>query len=297
MERKEGTVILYTELGNFCLRENLSAQYRLWLALRQLDASGGSYIPYTTINPLAEAFVQTPKRLQQVIHKGMNVFWMDEGDGLRYVSKAKLAQCLGLGWLGDKVQADQRYLYGSLKLLKAVTYACNFVRNTEKAGYYDKKGQFRPGGKTISRKALTEMTGVSRAAQYQYEEMLGIKVETQFAYTEADQFIVAPIGERLATGAGVFLRDINSDGKKELVWQTANRYSTEKLEYAGRSKRAKTDRSDGYGATAGRVGRRFFYDGSVKFKKLPGSSVCVFTHERKGHLTGRYFRYYHVEQA
>lgn len=298
MRRDENTVVIHTELGNYCLREKMSAEYRLWLLLRELDPAGGAYVSYEAIFTLPEKLDQTAKRLRQVIQRGMNIFWLDEGDGLRYSSKTRLAKILGLGWLGDRIQVDNRCLYGPLRYFKASVYACNFVRGTEKGSFVGKKGEIFHGGKTISRATLTKITGISRPTQYEYEEMMGIKVDAQFAYADQGQIADVPIADRLVGGKnrGVFLRDINGDGQKEIVWQTPSRFSTQGLKFLGRTKRIPPSGcSDDYSAPAGHARhQRFFYDSPHTFKKLPRSSVAVFTHTRKGHLSGRYMRYYHI---
>lgn len=298
MKRAEGTVVVHTELGNYCLKEGLAAQYRLWLILRSIDKAGSCYVPSTATCDLAEKLDQTPKRLHQVIQKGMNIFWKDEGDGLRYTGRVKLGRSFGLDWLGDRVQLDDRTLYAPLKHFKAAVYAANFVRDTEKGCYFDRKGVQQHGGKTISRATITQITGLSRPTQYEYEEMMGIKVDPQFAYAAESEVSRLPIMERVVDGSrrGVFHRDINNDGKKEIVWQVPNRYSTEGMKFLGRTKKiVRPDRSNDYSATAGRVKKhRTFYSSPHTFRALPDQSVAVFTHQRKGHLNGRYMRFHAV---
>lgn len=226
-------VIIYTNLGNHCLKTNRSAQYRLWTTLRLMDTKGGSFVPAEKIIEAGEWLGLTPKRVSQIIAKGIGEFWRDAGDGgIRYFGKNKLVQIFNLPGLGDRVEIEYEHLLESLKLFKAALFTANYATRSWKEY---KTGHMPVGeGRSFTRKKLRELTGINRITQYQYEELLGVDVEAQYIYAKPEELVINPVGDRLGTTHGVFSVDVDGDGEKELVWQTANRY-TSKLKFAGKT--------------------------------------------------------------
>jgi hypothetical protein len=220
----------------------------------------------------------------------MGLFWTDEGDGLRYSSWRKLVDLLGLQGAGSKITIHERYLYDGMTLFKAASYAANFVRDTWR--FLDASTGKAAGGKTISRALLTKLTGVTRQTQYKYEKMMGITVEHQYVFASVDAIEHLPIADRLPTMAGVRITDVDGDGKRDVVWQTANRYSTSNMraDFSGRAKNRGTGSVDTSGDAGPRT--RVFYDDGKAPKHVGDNGCCVVTNKaKKAFGNGRYFRF------
>lgn len=282
MDTLKDTVTVYTGVGNHCLKADRSDVYRFWTAMRHEDPQGGSYIPHKELYRMGSRMGYSRSRVWKIIHKGYGLFWVDRGDGVRYIGASKLLSTLGIDELGSKVEIEAACLYGRLKGFKAALYAANFAKESWKEIQLTGSGMQPGGGKSISRDKLRELTGISRHTQYEYEDLMGIKVEKQFVSAKQSQVEDIPIADRLVSGSGVFLRDVDQDGEKEIVWQTANRYSVT-LDYGGTSKvKTYTLQRSHFDGTAAQRKQRMFFEKNPASKRISDDGAYVFSKYIRG---------------
>lgn len=197
---------------------------RFWYWLRNDDREDSGHIQY---NEAIDSLIQmgySKYYAQTIIKKGIaKGFWKLSNDRIWLLGIKKLANRYYKNST-DIVLIEKNDLK-KIGKFRCIVYNSTFSRETNKV--VDNK--MRPmGGKRISRAVLTEISGTSKRTQIRYEKMGDTGVEQTYrAFKKDDPNL--PI-----THKPKFEMDVDGDGESELVWQGPNRYSSSKLDYAGR---------------------------------------------------------------
>lgn len=184
------TCPLHPDLALALLRQERTADGRLWLLLRQLDEAGRGWVAMETAQnaftrPDSPLHFCGERQFHNLLRQGEGLFWRVEAKNGRIwlISLVKVAASLGVEKLtGRAVTLPVSALVESIGVVRAHLYA-SFHSGRQEA--------------PIARQTLTTVSGVSRRSQAAYEKRAGVKTKGQIA-----------IGERLTT-----------EGEQEQQWQ------------------------------------------------------------------------------
>ena len=220
------TITVHPDLAVAMLRNDLSSAGRLWLLLRHLDDDGRGWVSVTRARKTLTQ-KESPLRicgwrqLRNLLGQGDNIFWKRDSvpasEGRIWLrSTAKVAAALDVRRLSLRpVTLPLSILLEGIGSVRAHLYA----------SYHSGRESKNP----IARQTLTEVTGVARRSQRNYEEKAGVKrqhnwaVGNQYSQPEAQQrawqhghAIFQIIDHRGKAGTA---------GKSYLAWQLPNSYA------------------------------------------------------------------------
>ena len=220
-------VKLYPDIGLGMLRQGQAAAGRLWLLCRYVDQAGSGALRIDSLkNQLTQTdsplHVCTWRQLRNLLRRGEGVFWRRERAQLWLCSAARVAHALGVPRLtGRPVALPKVALLDGIGAFRAHLYAAFHSGRAKETRHGD---QVMP----IARETLTQLSGVGRSSQRNYEARVGIDVQANFAVgdvlTKENQETCA-----WAKGQALFeLKDYRGQqgkkGKMYLAWQLPNSY-------------------------------------------------------------------------
>ncbi|MCB0031133.1 MAG: hypothetical protein KDE28_24650, partial [Anaerolineales bacterium] len=264
-----GELHLLPDLALAMLKQDLAAPGRLWWLLRHLDRDGRGWHEQGRIRRL---FTKTAwrfcgrRQLANLLKDGQGTFWSFGRGRIWLFSAGRVAHKLGVDHASYRpVAVPIQGLLGKVGLVRAHFYA----------SYHSARANGNGVGMPVARETIAALTGVEPHAQRDYENRLGLAVQTNIAVGEAIQ--PGPEGEALAQerawrhGRALFtLVDYQGKqgekGHRYHAWQLPNSYGA-LHEAQSRGKRRRVNRQlmdlQEKGAGNDRVGRRYFANGKL----------------------------------
>jgi len=159
----------FTEFNRLSIKNKFSPLLRAWYLFRHHSSmyyGGRGWLNQD------EAFIILEKlykknRVREIYQAGFENWWERSGDGINLFSINRVANNLNQ-LPGHRVEIPCE-AFSTLLQFKAYIYSTYFAR---KSSFYGKES-----GKTISRKVLSELFGISNTTQKRYEEIASITVE------------------------------------------------------------------------------------------------------------------------
>jgi hypothetical protein len=165
------------------LQEGQAAAGRIWLLLRHLDVKGGGWLPLDLAKERltkkdADFYVCGQRQLRNLLRQGEGIFWERDKERLWLKSAAKVALALGVRRIGGRpVALPVTILLSGIGEVRAHFYA-SFHSGRLGA---EEQAPSAP----ISRKTLSQVTGVPERSQRYYERKAGIHVRVNIAVGES----------------------------------------------------------------------------------------------------------------
>lgn len=257
-------VKLYPDIGLRMLRQEMTAPGRLWLMLRYLDQEGRGAVRIDIITKAltkksSELRLCGQRQLRNLLNDGEGVFWNRDKEWVWLYSAAKVAYTLDVARLtGRPVALPVAALLDGIGAFRAHLYAAFHSGRAKEMPYGDQAcpfGKLRASSERsrrampIARETLEQLSGVGRSSQRNYEERIGVDVQSNFVI--GDLSTKENQEERAwAKGQALFeLKDYRGQqgkkGKTYLAWQLPNSYSGQhQLRPQGRQKRINRELKD-----------------------------------------------------
>ncbi len=225
-QTEDTTITLHPDIAIAMLQGDLSSPGRVWLLLRHLDDEGCGWV---TVNRTRQALTekQSPLRicgwrqLRNLLSEGDHIFWKRDdvpaSQGRIWLqSAAKVAAALGVQRLGIRPVALP---------LSTLLQGIGAVRAHFYASYHSGRDSRNP----IARRKLTEITGVGRRSQQNYEKKAGVKRHHNWAVGEQYSRLEAQRRSWQHGHALFQLKDYQGKsgptGKSYLAWQLPNSFA------------------------------------------------------------------------
>ncbi|MCA9917376.1 MAG: hypothetical protein KC445_05455, partial [Anaerolineales bacterium] len=221
-------VKLYPDIGLGMLREELTAPGRLWLMLRYLDSEGRGSIRIDIIKQKltkknSSLRLCGKRQLRSLLKDGEGVYWSRDKEYVWLRSAARVAFALGVDRLtGRPVALPTAALLAGIGTFRAHLYAAFHSGRAKETPHGD---QAMP----IARETLEYLSGVGRSSQRNYEDRIGIGVQSNFVVGELS---TKEAMEKRAWSKGQALFELKDyrgqqgrKGKTYLAWQLPNSYS------------------------------------------------------------------------
>lgn len=216
-------VRIHTGLGAGVIKNNFASAYRIYTFMRYLDTHGSGCLQRRYIIEKAVSIGLSEDRTRQILRKGMDLFWIDSGEGyFRLISAYRIAQRFGVK-VGDLVKVPIENLTNGV-MFKASIYQSWFSKAT-----------LKQNGLSVSRETIKKYFGISPVTQRKYEHITDMAVEEQYVR----DYLYRKFPQRID-----FFGDYETESpvKHEAVWnvgdgiviyQHVNRYNTtdEKVEF------------------------------------------------------------------
>lgn len=166
------TIPIPPTLARTLLKQERTADGRVWLLLRHLDSQGrGWHTREFATKQLAgkesEWRICGKRQLRNLLRRGNGLFWVLDRDRIWLRSQARVAHALGLRRMEKhSVSLTPADLTGSIGPVRAHLYAA-----------FHSKRDARP----ISRASIQAVTGASRSSQRNYERAAGVRIRPNYA--------------------------------------------------------------------------------------------------------------------
>ncbi len=284
--RESATLRVYPSILAGILKQELAAAGRVWLLARYLDPSGQGWI---TVANLRKALTNRGsalricgwRRLRQILQQGNEILWEQDRFGRIWLySNRTIAIKLELERLtGKTVYLPIKDLIGTIATTKAVFYA-----------------SFHAGRSSapISRATLNSITGVSERSQRTYDELAGVKVQTNICIGELFKERDAKDAAYEDGSAHFIFKDhqgkFGPKGQKYHARQLPNSYTS--TYHAVRSSQQKkinqalkadlvTQEALGYGHQSGNLFQRSFFLNAKKASRAKRSDETIFLFDKQ----------------
>lgn len=276
----------YSNLNTWAFISENTNPLRLYYILRTFNSSG--WIRKDNIYKLASEYLfVNPPQVEKIVKQGLNTFWTWKGSVLVLRSVGKIIDNAGV----EVLIPDQ--VFCSLLASRAFFYASFFAADSWRV--VDTRGdEIKPAGyKTISREKLSEIFKITKTTQIRYEKIAKIHKKIQYTYSKVNEKTAEKLHFRdngVYRQRGQYMEDIDRDGEKELVSQTANGYHTN-LDARPAPRRFRKSLDNGIGQNYERV---FFdrQDAGIRVVSRERRDAFVLSNHKKiGNTKARVFEY------